>query len=236
MNLSVLIPVGGELETDEWRRRSFDWVRRRYEALLPQAELVYGFCNDEPYNRAKALNDAFEQSTCDTLLIADADTSFNVAQVTKGMTLIRECAAPWSIIYGEERYYNLTEQATEYLLGMPVDAEIDEPPMPMMWDHRITSWSGLVMVPRSAWIKVGGFDERFRSWGGEDNAFQLALDCLIGPFARVHGPAAFCLHLFHPAPEEKCFGSPGWPENKRLLDIYREAATAPEAMRQVISG
>lgn len=220
--ISVLLPVGGELETEEWRRRSFDWVRRRYEALLPQAELVYGFCNDEPYNRSKALNDAFEQSTGDYLLIADADTSFNVGQVVKGMTLIRECAAPWVIVYDEERYYNLTQQATEYLLSMPVDAEIDEPPMPMMWDHKITSWSGLVMVPRSAWMKVGGYDEGFVGWGYEDNAFRFALDRRVGPFARVRGPGAFALHLFHPAPEEKCFGQPFIEANRELCRKYEQ--------------
>lgn len=51
------------------------------------------------------------------------------------------------------------------------------------------------IMPREAFITVGGMDERFRGWGGEDRAFLMALDHLWGPHQNLPGQI---LHLWHP--------------------------------------
>lgn len=232
MKLSVLIPVGGELETDPWRRHSFEWVRRRYEALLPDAEICLGTSSQTPYNRAQARNHAFAQSTGDMLLVADGDTVFNPPQIFKAIQLIREIGAHWVIPYEGHtnavdpeshelgRYYNLSATATDYLLGAPPNAEIDEPAGSDLWEFKLTSWAGLLVLPRTAWEAAGGYDENFLAWGFEDNAFRFALEHKVGPFTRVSGPAGFALHLWHPSSEENRFGQPSMEHNRALCARY----------------
>jgi hypothetical protein len=38
--------------------------------------------------------------------------------------------------------------------------------------------TGQIVVPRAAFDELGGWDERFEQWGGEDAAFCYALDTL----------------------------------------------------------
>lgn len=219
MNLSVLIPVGGELEEDEWRWRSFQWLQQRYEALLPNAEIILGTSDMEPYNRSQARNNAFAQSTRDLILVADADTAFNMGQITKAMQMITELGAPWVICYDEHRYYNLGQEATAYLIAQDPTAPLEEPPANIC-EHVITSWAGLVMLPRAAWEKVGGYDERFVGWGYEDNGRRFALEHAVGPYRRVTGTNGFCVHMWHPAPEESRFGQPNIAANRALCRDY----------------
>lgn len=232
MTLSVLMPVGGDVETDPWRWRAFEWLVERYKRLLPAAELVFGTSDQEPFNRSQARNDAFARSTGDMLLIADADTVFNPAQIFKANQLIQECGAPWVIPYqGHEnnvdavsreigRYYNLSQKATAYILDSPPESELQEPPDAELYEHKLTSWAGLLVLPRKAWEAVGGYDENFIGWGYEDGAFRTALDHKVGPFMRVTGPAGYVMHLWHPAPEEQCFGQPFIERNRTLCRKY----------------
>lgn len=231
--LSVLMPAGGAIETDEWRQRSFKWIVARYEALLPDAELCFGNSEHTPYNRSAARNDAFAQSSGDMLLVADADTVFNVAQIVRAITLIREAGAAWVIPYdgadrhpdrrGIGRYYNLSQRATVFLIeNADPGQHVEEPNHPEAWDHKITSWAGLLMLPRSAWEAVGGYDESFTGWGYEDNAFRAALDHRVGPYARVKGEAGYVMHAWHPAPEEDCFGQPDIQANRELCAKYEK--------------
>lgn len=231
-NLSVLMPVGGEIETDPWRWRACEWITHRYKRLLPHAELVFGVSESEPFNRSEARNNAFAKSTGDMLLVADADTLFNVGQIAKGITLIQECGAPWVIPYegwtnaidpqshDVGRYYNLSQEATAYILETPPTSEIPEPPDPNMWEHKLTSWSGLLLMPRSAWEAAGGYDENFVGWSFEDTAFRFALDNRVGPHMRVTGPAGYVMHLWHPVTEEACFGQPYMEANRALCRRY----------------
>lgn len=52
------------------------------------------------------------------------------------------------------------------------------------------------IVLRKYFEKVGGFDERFKGWGGEDDAFMIAMCTLCGSFSRPKGTKIW--HLYHP--------------------------------------
>lgn len=216
--LSILMPIGGAIATDPWRGRAFEWLQARYEALLPDAELVLGTSDVSPFSRSAARNDAFSRSSGDVLLVADADIVFHPAQVRAGLALI-DAGAPWTICYRAARgYFVLTAEATMRILALPPDAEIPEPTSPDDWTWADLSWAGLLLVPRAAWETVGGYDARFTGFGYEDNAFRFALDNRVGAHARVE--TEYVLHLHHERTHEDNFGQPYIEHNRELCRQY----------------
>lgn len=221
--ISLLIGYRGD---DGPRDEIFGWVLKWWKLHYPEAQICIGRNFDEPFHRGKARNDAFEEATGDILIVADADTVPTVYGVDMAIEEILEGRAPWVLPYGQERYYNLTEAATRHVLNGPV-MEIPEPPVPELWDHKLTSWAGCLVMPRSAWMAVQGYDERFVGWGGEDNAFQIVLDVLHGPHTRID---SYVCHLWHPRGDAD-FSQPNWPHNRKLLDLYKGAANVEEMRR-----
>jgi hypothetical protein len=222
VNVSILIPFRGD---NGPRSRLFGWVCERWTRTFPEAELVIGDSSRPGlFNRAEARNRAFKASTGDLLVIADADTIIRVSQVQTALTLV-DAGVPWVLPY--DIYYNLTELYTEALLEDEPDSVLIEP---FEWDHKIESWAGVLVLPREAFDAVDGYDERFVSWGGEDNAFQHSLDVVWGQHQRISG---FVCHLWHPRGDAD-FSNPDWPKNQQLLNRYRSAST-PEGIQRVRS-
>jgi hypothetical protein len=226
VNLSVLIPYGGN---DETRSRIFSWIMTRYSLLLPGVEIVIG-SSEEPFNRAAARNSAFKASHGDVLLIADADTLFHTDQILTAIEMV-EGKRTWVIPY--TWYYNLSEEATENVLRLDPGETILEPADPDLWEHKLESWAGLLVMPRAAFEEVGGYDERYELWGFEDNAIRLALDTLWAAHQRLDW--GYCLHLWHPAPEVERFGQPHIVANRALYARYEAAHGNPVRMRSVLS-
>lgn len=229
-SISVIIPW---LTDDGHRDRLLDWVLRRYAAILPDAQVVLGENKDWPFNRGAARNDAAARADHDVFLIADADTTFpDVGCIRWAAEAVRSGLAPWVIPYAENRYYNLTRGATEHLLSMAPDIEMAEDPRnEAAWDHKITSWAGLLVMTREAFETVGGYDERFLGWGYEDNAFRLAMDTLVGAHRRLNSS---CVHLWHPTHPESNFEQPHIQQNRALFTRYERASGRPELMRDIV--
>lgn len=211
MAISVLFPYRGD---DGPRDVLFAWVLRWWRTHFPQAEICVGRNFYTPFNRGAARNDAFEQSSGLVVIVADADTVPTVVGVRAAIADVVE-ARCWSIPYAEERYYNLTEAATQHVLQEYRDS-IPEPG-PGDYDHKITSWAGCLVIPREAWLKVGGYDERFVGWGYEDNAFMVKLDRLWGPHRRED---SYCCHLWHPTPPGTTFDQPEIARNRGIYQRY----------------
>lgn len=217
MKISVIVPWKDT--GDIHRRRSWEWLRLRYENLLSYSfdvELVYGSNQSEPFSRGGSRNHLVKLSTADTLLIADADTVFNEDQIKDGVGLLEQ-GAPWVIPYDRGRYYNLTRQASADVVVKDPKRTIPEPTNSEEWDHKLDSWAGLLLMTRSAFEKVGGYDERFIGWGYEDNAFRAAMDSVVGSHQRT---SHYALHLWHPAIETDNFGQPFIHHNRALYQSY----------------
>jgi glycosyltransferase involved in cell wall biosynthesis len=81
------------------------------------------------------------------------------------------------------------------------------------------NWKGgTVAILASAYWRIGGFDERFVNWGGEDNEFQSRCATLN---AFSFGSVPF-VHLWHPAQPAK-----HGPERERNLAYLSEVMEVP---------
>lgn len=97
----------------------------------------------------------------------------------------------------------LTEDATERVLDSDPCHPLTFPSPPLPCDVQDTVGSGhghrfgamVQIMPREAFEFVGGMDERFRGWGGEDVSFLRALDTL---WAKHKNTPNQVLHLWHP--------------------------------------
>lgn len=220
--ISVLFPYRGD---NGHRDVLFDYVLRYWHEVLPDAEIVIGSNDDEPFNRGAARNAAFHKSKGDTLIIADADTILPPEQLYDALELVISGDAPWCIPY--KVYYNLLEPETDEILN-DFSTDVLEP---TVFEHRLLeSVAGILIVPGAAYERVKGYDERFRGWGGEDRAFDIALDSLWGPKVRVEG---FVEHLWHPRGDAD-FSQPHWAENAQLLRSYQGAQVNSLLMHRLV--
>lgn len=234
MTISVLIPW--DTRTDcTWRRIHLSWLRRRWQELLWPIEICIGKNYDEPFNRSKARNDAFEQSTGEFLVVADADALFDADQITIAIQAVKTMGT-WSLPFGT--YYNLDRDTTKSVLGgvywrdysIKSTRELGLPPE--TWEHQIEdSPGGIRILTREMWEAVNGFDERFVGWGYEDDAFRTALDVMVGKAVRLQGCNLY--HMWHPVSPTDGFESPTILHNRKLYNQYKRAKS-PAMMRKVL--
>lgn len=207
---SVVMPFSEHSSAQ--RINILSWIVCRWMSVFPEGltPVVVGRDDNVPMNRSKARNSGMGSVRTKYVVLADADTAFDVDAIEVGVELL-DAGAPWVIPYGDHEYYNLTQGYTSELLDRsPVDAvEAVE------WDHKLLSWAGLAMVRTEDYWKVGGFDEQFVGWGHEDVAFRIKMDAEIGHHVRTPGRA---LHLWHERSEG--FGSPEEKANRRLFNEY----------------
>ena len=93
------------------------------------------------------------------------------------------------------------------------------------------------MIGRDSYLRLGGFEERFRGWGGEDDAMSITLRRMGMRVAECGELPA--LHLWHPREPEATHGQPYYAANRQLLADYQayrddELAHLCEVQRQVI--
>jgi predicted glycosyltransferase involved in capsule biosynthesis len=85
--------------------------------------------------------------------------------------------------------------------------------------------SGVVGMLREAFEKVGGYDERFTDWGGDDDAMRAVLETLWAPATRI----GIAYHLWHPRTVEHS------PRQFMLADRYGDASGDPKAIERLLA-
>lgn len=190
--ISILVPYQSD---GGYRDRNWYWVKKRYETLMPNAEICIGNYDNEPFSRSIAINNAAKLATRDIFIIADSDIIFDMNQIAKAILAL--CDFTWVIPYSIINY--LTLQQTNRLQKMKSDVIINNIGFTDYVKSNYYNVGGITILKREHFEKVNGFDERFKGWGYEDNAFQRAMDTLCGPYGRVNNSL---WHMYHePAPQ-----------------------------------
>lgn len=170
-----------------WRDALWDYCRSYWERELPDYEVVEGDHLEGPFNRSAGINRAAELAgDWDVGIVLDSDVILpadNVVQAVRVAEISGRAVLPFS------SRDSITMGGTKLLLKGTVRL-----PAPGLV-HEKQPWnvSTCVVVPRRLWDQVGGFDERFEGWGGEDDAFHAACQTLSG-VDRLGGIA---WHLWH---------------------------------------
>jgi hypothetical protein len=231
--LSILVAFR---DADGTRTHLWEFIRAKLERELPEAEIIVASDDGEdPFHKTLAINRAARDATGDVLAIWDADTWVLPEKVREAASFVVEHPERWSRPWNTK--LKLNEEATAHVLqlGETWDGTIDHKPFGKP-ENRNPFWAAPpLLLHRSAFDAVGGMDERFRGWGGEDVGFAHALNRLVGK-PRVF--SSICIHLWHLRVERS--GADLWPgqddrtANAELLTRYVKA-NRPELMRELVS-
>lgn len=218
MKVVILVPR----RADNGRRdQLWAYVRSRWETEHPTWPIYAGHHDDGPFNRSAAINAAAAVAGIDgwdVAVIADSD-SFVGKEQTESAAQVAARTGQMTIAF--EWWNALNEPMTDQIIGG----------FNGYWDTGIMAsvqgtCSSMLAVPRSLWDAVGGFDEGFVSWGGEDVGFWRACEALGGGTQRVPG---VCWHLYHQSADR-----PRIAQNIARAELYGAAANDPVAMRDLI--
>lgn len=149
--------------------------------------------------RSAAINAAAAQGPWDVAVIIDADTIQEAEPMMVAVntaTFLSAAIVPW------QTRYKLSPLASERVategVGFVTTADLD-PDDGFAHPDSLKGYSPVrtgstIVVHRAAWDAVGGFDEGYRGWGYEDQAFRLS----VQRAASLRSIPGTIWHLWHP--------------------------------------
>jgi hypothetical protein len=171
------------------RDRLPSWVRYRHAPLS---------ATDAPYNRSAALNAGARLANGDLLILHDGDLLVPAAYAAE---VFRLGKAGYDIMEFKRFVFYAECHSTRALLAdelRPQDAALE----------RVVEnlcGGGTVAISKQAFWTLGGMDEEFIGWGGEDNEFW---DRCLTRKSWAYQYLPF-LHLWHPSLADRRTDSPG---------------------------
>lgn len=223
MHVVILIPFRS---SDARRDQLLDFTR----CWLDNSHtwpVILGESPEGPFNRAAALNDAARRAgDWDYAVVYDADTVVPARQLTGALQMAQVTGRA---TYAFSSVVELGQGCTDDLLGGE-DLTLDALRIEKIRTEPLQVQSSALVVPRAVWDTVGGFDEQFRGWGGEDNAFHHAVSVCCGAPGRIPGHA---FHLWH-EPGRPRHDDPDYRRNQLRWQAYKAART-PERIKALTS-
>ena len=200
---------------------AFEAVTSWYAREFPDLEVRTVDTDDDVFVLAACRNQGIAAAgPDDVVVINDADTIPEAAALreaiaaarTSGLVHLPYTAYHWLGAAGTAQYLNGSD---------PQDCD---------FELVRGACSGVYVTTPRTWAAHGGQDERFRGWGYEDAAWNLAHQTLLGSPPQRHDGRVYALH--HVA--ETRAGA-RFDANAALMERYRSAAGDPDAMRSLVS-
>jgi hypothetical protein len=178
---------------------------RLIESRLPPWVRYTFTCSDTDYNRSATLNEGVGRARGEIVILHDGDTLVPSRYAYEVLAHAREGA---EFVDLKRFVFYLRPDETERLFGS------GEPPVAVPSTVTQNGKGVSIAASKRAYIDIGGYDDEFVGWGGEDNDFWDR--------ARAHGNVYEfgylpMIHLHHEAQKGK--GERAAPAVKRYYDI-----------------
>lgn len=210
---------------------SWNWVKSRWEKLLPDYPIYIGdSVGPNGFQCTAASNHAASKSNTDVYIFADCDTTTDSEWIRFAVNQIGNEEIPWALY---THCHKLDKKSSDLVLSSdpsePISSYTTE------YSNSGISVGGILVVPRRGFEEVGGYDERFTVWGAYDSCFAMAMATLWGNPVRFESTI---YHLWHPSPtNQQLFSHPAQYQQQLLTERYTKASTiSKEAMREVRFG
>lgn len=143
--------------------------------------------SDLPYNRSWAFNVGLKHATTQVIGFGDSDLVMDPQKFIESIKLLEqyECVSPYSsVIDLEPQESNLPLQSLSQITR-PGRGETDV--------QKINLTGGIILYRKESIQRIGGWDEQFLGWGGEDD-FQTMKTKMFLKWIENQGK---CYHLYH---------------------------------------
>lgn len=172
--------------------------------------------SDMPYCRSWAFNVGAQIARGTLLVLHDNDIFVPQDYATQLMARYEE---GYEVINLKRFIFYLTEAHTGRILSTG-QLRLDEPPEAVMQNALA---GGSLAIARPVYFAIGGFDEAFIGWGGEDNEFwERALTRNVWPYGYLP-----LVHLWHAAQTEKLH------QSRETAKLYETRSAIPALQRIV---
>lgn len=215
MKAVILVPF-----RSDGAEREANWGNVRENLATVGIPIVEGNNTGRIFERSRARNIAAEfAGNWDVALFCDADILAPRQQIESAL-MRSYITGAYCVAYSHLHY--LTKLGTEQRLRGTYPADCDS-------DESVgLTWECAFAVRRDIWDTVGGFDERFRGYGGQVAAFFYAY-ATFGGRSRINGNA---FHLDHPLVDRS--KEKHYEANCDLASRYLAAVDDIPAMRDLL--
>lgn len=181
--------------------------------------------NPGSFNKSWAINVGFRHSSGQVIAIGDCDLFMDKLALTNSLN---QCLNTFDAINPYSDLIDLSKEISDEVSVLDIDASILE-------NHTIDKnreqsgeylcfSGGIILLKRSLFEKIGGFDERFEGWGGEDDAMDVRIRAFTQNILQTENQTAF--HLWHHRNSLRN-NNPNYQNNCQILKNY-EKLTATE--------
>jgi len=165
----------------------------RQADLPPAAQHVLAH-NTGPFNKSWGLNVAARHAQADVLVVADADLIVPIKALTSA---IAACHDGLNAVNPYATLVDVTPDATQSLRAGGLDRLESLPAHDVnrvAQGEQLCFCGGAYVIRRSAYEQLGGQDERFLGWGGEDDAMSIKVLSLLDKTVTFADATAYHLH------------------------------------------
>ncbi|QIL74368.1 hypothetical protein G7048_25320 (plasmid) [Diaphorobacter sp. HDW4B] len=194
----------------------------------PNFQSIFAF-NPHGFNRSWGFNVGTRMTQSKVMVFTDADL------IVRGQLrpMIDACEHQYPVVKPYESVRDLSETESETLHQGHWDHV--PAPRPEALREKLMIPGGMFAIRRDAFFHIGGWDERFVGWGGEDNALAIKLERARIQASVIPGMA---LHLWH-ARADAQMDQQLYQNNLALLDSLIQCSEARmarmvEVQRQIM--
>jgi GT2 family glycosyltransferase len=182
-------------------------------AFPAEAKRLFVF-NPGPFNKSWGFNVGARQSDRGLLLFADADLLLAPKALVQAVRLCRSRVAAANPF---DRLTDLDEtESAQICAGSSAPDWTRSDGRNTRRDNEVLNFcGGAFMIRRDVFLALGGFDERFLGWGGEDDAMAFKLKRSGQALGQVEGSTA--QHLWHAQDDSTTFAQPHYSNNLAIL-------------------
>ena len=173
--------------------------------------------NPGVFNKSWGMNVGYRIARGDVLVFTDSDMLFSsetIGRSTEAVLSDLDIVRPYSHLIDMTQ-----DQTAEYLLNgkLPEQREIEQGLDRNYLGEKICLAGGMFVIRRNFFETIGGFDERFYGWGGEDDALSIKAEALTTRAAIARDSLAW--HMWHPRAVDK--EDPNYFRNVQILKEYQ---------------
>jgi glycosyltransferase involved in cell wall biosynthesis len=175
--------------------------------------------NGGPFNKSWGLNVAARHAQAEVLIVADADLIVPIQALSSA---IAACHDGLDAVNPYARLVDVAPDVTESLRNGELDQLESLPAHDInrtAQGEQLCFCGGAYVIRRSAYERLGGQDERFVGWGGEDDAMSIKVLGLLEKTATFARPTAY--HLHHARRHANIAADDHYRANIELLRAYR---------------